>query len=185
MVMGEQTLATQVAVIGGGPDGYVAAFHAADLGLDVTLIDAEPQLGGVCLLRGCIPSKALLQVTKVLQETQAADAWGLTFDPPKVDLHKMRTWKDEVVATLAKGLSQLSQQRQVQVIQAMATFEASDHVRLQGAEVAHVTVEHAILATGSVPIALAGVSFETSGRIMDAAAALALPEIPETLLVVG
>ena len=103
MVMGEQTLATQVAVIGGGPGGYAAAFRAADLGLDVTLIDAEPQLGGVCLLRGCIPSKALLQVTKVLHDAQGADAWGLTFDPPKVDLHKMRTWKDEVVATLAKG----------------------------------------------------------------------------------
>jgi dihydrolipoamide dehydrogenase len=185
MVMGEQTSATQVAVIGGGPGGYAAAFRAADLGLDVTLIDAEPRLGGVCLLRGCIPSKALLQVTKVLQEAQAAAAWGMTFDPPRVDLHEMRTWKDEVVATLAKGLSHLSQQRQVQVIQAMATFEASDQVRLRGAEVAHVTYEHAILATGSVPMALPGVSFETGGRIMDAAAALALPEIPETLLVVG
>jgi dihydrolipoamide dehydrogenase len=109
----------------------------------------------------------------------------LIFDRPKVDLEKMRTWKDDVVATLAKGLSQLGQQRQVQVIQARAAFEASDQVRLQGAELAHVTFEHAILATGSAPIALPDVPFKTRGRIMDAAAALALPDLPETLLVVG
>lgn len=185
MVMGEQTLATQVAVIGGGPGGYAAAFRAADLGLDVTLIDAEPRLGGVCLLQGCIPSKALLQVVKLLHDTQRASAWGLTFDRPKVDLEKMRTWKDEVIATLAQGLRQLSQHRQVQVIQGRATFETSDQVRLHGADVAHVTFEHAILATGSEPIALPGVPFKTDSRIMDAAAALALPEIPDTLLVVG
>jgi len=111
MVMGEQTLETQVVVIGGGPSGYTAAFRAADLGLDVTLINAEAQLGGVCLLRGCIPSKALLQAMHLMREARQAAAWGLTFEQLRTDLEALRAWKDGVIAQLAGGLGTLSRQR--------------------------------------------------------------------------
>jgi dihydrolipoamide dehydrogenase len=185
MVMGEQTLETQVVVIGGGPGGYAAAFRAADLGLDVTLINAEARLGGVCLLRGCIPSKALLQAMHVVREARQAVAWGLTFSDLRMDLEALRTWKDGVIAQLANGLGALSQQRQVNLIQAQATFEASDRVRLYGADITHVRFEYAILATGSHPLPLSGVPFQAGSRIMDSTAALAVPDIPQTLLVVG
>jgi len=185
MVMGEQTLETQVVVIGGGPGGYAAAFRAADLGLDVTLINAEAQLGGVCLLRGCIPSKALLQAMHLVREARQAAAWGLTFEQLRTDLEALRAWKDGVIAQLAGGLGTLSQQRQVNLIQAHATFEASDRVRLQDAEITQVQFEHAILATGSHPVPLPGVPCQAGSRIMDSTAALAVPDIPETILVMG
>ena len=185
MVMGEQTLETQVVVIGGGPGGYAAAFRAADLGLDVTLINAEAQLGGVCLLRGCIPSKALLQAMHLVREARQAAVWGLTFEQLRTDLEALRAWKDGVIAQLASGLGALSQQRQVNLIQAHATFEASDRVRLHGADITHVQFEHTILATGSHPLSLSGVPFQAGSRVMDSTAALAVPDIPETLLVVG
>jgi dihydrolipoamide dehydrogenase len=183
--MGEETLTTEVAVIGGGPGGYAAAFRAADLGMEVTLINAEERLGGVCLLRGCIPSKALLQVTQLIHEARQAQGWGLAFGEPEIDVGALRSWKNDVTDKLVSGLDHLSQQRDVNVIQARATFEASDQVRLQGGDVDHVKFEHAIIATGSRPIPLPDVPFEEGSRIMDSAAALTLPEVPDSLLVVG
>ena len=187
MVMGEQTLETEVAVIGGGPGGYAAAFRAADHGFDVALINQEDKLGGVCLLRGCIPAKVLLEVAKLIHDARGADDWGLRYDDVEIDVDALREHKDLVIKRLVNGLGQLAKQRDVQVIQARAVFEASDAVRLQGekADVAHVQYDQAILASGSTPIPLPGTAFSDGGRIMSSKGALALPEIPESMLVVG
>ncbi|MBN1261161.1 MAG: dihydrolipoyl dehydrogenase [Anaerolineae bacterium] len=187
MVMGEQTLKTQVAVIGGGPAGYAAAFRAADLGLEVTLINAEAQLGGVCLLRGCIPSKALHRATSLIAIARDAEESGIHYQEPQVDLEGMRSWIEGIISSLARGLAYLAKQRDVQVVQARAVFESSTQLRLQGAEVAHVAFEHAILATGGHPSALPGLVFEEGRRVMSPGMAVQLPvsAVPETLLVVG
>ncbi|MCL4814793.1 MAG: FAD-dependent oxidoreductase, partial [Vicinamibacteraceae bacterium] len=112
----------QVAVVGAGPGGYGAAFMAADLGLKVALIDAEPNPGGVCLYRGCIPSKALLHVAKLLDEAKHAEAWGIAFGEPAIDVDKLRGFKEQVVAKLTGGLGQLSKQRKVEYIQGRASL---------------------------------------------------------------
>lgn len=185
MVMGEATIDTDVAVIGAGPGGYAAAFRAADLGLDVTMIDQDERLGGVCLLRGCIPSKALLHVTELLRDARDAAEYGLEFGEPKIDIAKIREWKNGVIDRLVNGLVTLSKQREVQLVHGRATFEGSDRLRVRGKNTTHVKYKHAILATGSRAISLPGTSFEKSGRIMSSTGALALADIPETLLVVG
>src|ERR1700740_2219930 len=120
----------RVAVIGGGPGGYAAAFLAADLGMKVTLIDPEANPGGVCLYRGCIPSKALLHVAKLIDESQQAKNWGVEFSSPKIDLTRLRTWKEGVVKKLTGGLGQLSKQRHVEYIQGRAAFENSTTLRV-------------------------------------------------------
>jgi dihydrolipoamide dehydrogenase len=185
MVMGEETYQAQVVVIGGGTGGYTAAFRAADLGLDVTLINDEEELGGVCLHRGCIPSKTLLEAAAFIQEARQAEEWGLAFGEPEIDPENLRDWKDSVIARLAKGLDKLSAERDINLIQARAVFEDTNHLRLEGADIARVEFRQAIVATGSEPISLSGVELGGNGRIMDAAAALELPEIPDKLLVVG
>jgi dihydrolipoamide dehydrogenase len=185
MVMGEATVETEVAVIGGGPGGYAAAFRAADLGLEVTMIDLEARPGGVCLYRGCIPSKTLLYLTELIHDASQASGMGVTFCPPEIDLDRLRSWKDQVIDRLTNGLVTLSKNRDVQYLQARAVFESSDSVRLTGSEVSHVKFKHAILATGSVPAALPGIEFKESGRIMSSREALQLADIPERLLVVG
>jgi dihydrolipoamide dehydrogenase len=187
MVMGEFTQETEVLVIGGGPGGYAAAFRAADLGLQVTMVDMEPRAGGVCLFRGCIPSKTLLYVSELLHDAKSAEKMGVDFNEPRVDLIRLREWKDQVVDRLAKGLVQLSKKRKVEYIQARAGFEDSHHVRLYDSEseVSHISFKHAIIATGSRPIALPGSEFKPGGRIMDSSSALKLEELPEKLLVVG
>jgi hypothetical protein len=114
----EVTQRLRIAVVGGGPGGYAAAFLAADLGMQVTLIDPEVNPGGVCLYRGCIPSKALLHVAKLVEESQQAKNWGVDFPPAKIDLARLRTWKESVVKKLTGGLGQLSKQRHVEYIQA-------------------------------------------------------------------
>src|SRR5277367_4241819 len=111
-----------IAVVGAGPGGYAAAFLAADLGMTVTLIDPEINPGGVCLYRGCIPSKALLHVAKLLEEAEQAKAWGIEFAEPKIDLGKLRSWKEGVVKKLTGGLGQLSKQRKVEFVQGKAGF---------------------------------------------------------------
>src|SRR5690606_39175142 len=113
---------TQLVVIGGGPGGYAAAFHAADMGMQVTLVDMEPNPGGVCLYRGCIPSKALLHVAKVASEAKHASHWGLTYTEPTIDIDKLRGYKDSVVEKLTGGLGQLSKQRKITFIQGKASF---------------------------------------------------------------
>lgn len=186
MVMGEQTRQTELLVIGGGSSGYAAAFRAAEMGLQVTLVTDEPRLGGVCLHRGCIPSKALLHATNLLDSAHTAREWGISFGEPEIDLDQLRTWKDKVVDQLVGGLGTLSDRHDIDVIQGRAVFEEPDKVRLQDAEeIALVEFEHAIIATGSRPIPLPGTQFESGNRIMDAAAALQLSDIPESLLIVG
>jgi len=186
MVMGEQTLETEVAVIGGGPGGYASAFRAADLGFEVALINQEERLGGVCLLRGCIPAKVLLEVSNLIHDGREARSWGLNYGELEIDVDTLRERKNLVVDRLVNGVETLAEQRDVQVVPARAVFEASDQVRLQGeADVAHVKYDHAILASGSSPIPLPGMAFREGSRIMSSKDALALPDIPETLLVVG
>ncbi len=177
---------TQLVVIGGGPGGYAAAFYAADLGMQVTLVDMEPNPGGVCLYRGCIPSKALLHVAKVASEAKHASHWGLTYAEPTIDLDKLRSFKDGVVSKLTGGLGQLSKQRKINFIQGKASFVDAKNlsIELAAGGTQEVSFEHAIIATGSYPTAIPGLSIK-SDRLMDSTGALNLPDIPKTLLVVG
>lgn len=176
---------TRLAVVGGGPGGYPAAFLAADLGIQVTLIDPEPNPGGVCLYRGCIPSKAILHVAKVITEARHAANWGIEFPEPKIDIDKLRNWKENVVQKLTGGLGQLSKQRKVNYIQGRASFIDSQTLKIQrndGEE--YLKFEHAVLATGSRPATVSNFS-HNSPRIMDSTTALELPDIPKAMLVIG
>lgn len=177
---------TQVAIIGGGPGGYVAAFRAADLGLEVTLIDLDENPGGVCLYRGCIPSKALLHVAKLLNETREAAAWGVTFGEPEVDLDKLRAFKDRVVAKMTGGLGQLSKARKVTYIRGRARFTGPQalSIELHDGGTQTLAFEQAVLATGSRPIMLPAFDIG-SDRIMDSTGALELKDVPGRLLIVG
>jgi dihydrolipoamide dehydrogenase len=185
MVMGELTQETEVLVVGGGPGGYAAAFRAADLGKEVTLIDLDARPGGVCLFRGCIPSKTLLVLTELLYDAGRAADMGIQFARPRIDLEQVRSWKQQIIERLASGLVTLSQQRGVQLVQAQAVFENSRQVRLTGGEISHFQFRHAIIATGSQPIPLADTPFKQGGRVMDSTGALELADIPGSLLVVG
>jgi dihydrolipoamide dehydrogenase len=176
---------TRLAVIGAGPGGYPAAFLAAGLGMDVTLVDPEPKPGGVCLYRGCIPSKALLHAAHVLHEAEAASAFGITFGKPEVDLDALRSWKDRVVGRLTDGLSTLARQRQTRYIRGRARFSEPHtlHVRLDG-ELVEVEFDYAIVATGSQPARPGPLRLE-SDRVWDSTRALEVPEVPGSLLIVG
>ncbi|MEJ2638199.1 MAG: dihydrolipoyl dehydrogenase [Desulfosarcinaceae bacterium] len=185
MVMGELEQETQVAVIGGGPAGYAAAFRAADLGLEVSLVDPSPRPGGVCLYEGCIPSKALLWMSELIYDAGRAADIGVTFGAPRIDLTALRRWKNRVIDTLADGLAQLCRQRGVQQLQARASFEDAHHIRLEGGDIRRLRFQQAVIATGSRPVALPNVAPLPQGRIMDAAGALALADLPKRLLVVG
>ena len=177
---------TQLVVVGGGPGGYAAAFYAADLGMQVTIVDMEANPGGVCLYRGCIPSKALLHVAKVASEAKHATNWGLTYAEPKIDLDKLRSFKDGVVSKLTGGLGQLSKQRKITFVQGKASFVDAKNLSIELAAGGTETLafEHAIIATGSHPSVIPGLSIK-SDRLMDSTGALDLPDIPKTLLVVG
>jgi dihydrolipoamide dehydrogenase len=178
---------TQVVVIGAGPGGYAAAFYAADLGMQVTLVDPALNPGGVCLYRGCIPSKALLHVADVLNEARHAEAWGLAFGAPKIDLDRLRGFKSKVVNQLTGGLGQLSKQRKVTYIQGTAAFRDArtlEITREGGGAAETLAFEHAIIATGSRPATVPGLSIDNP-RVMDSTGALELPDIPKSLLVVG
>jgi dihydrolipoamide dehydrogenase len=178
---------THVVVIGAGPGGYAAAFYAADLGMQVTLIDPEVNPGGVCLYRGCIPSKALLHVAEVLNEARHAEAWGIAFGAPKIDVDRLRGFKTKVVNQLTGGLGQLSKQRKITYIQGTAGFRDArtlEITREGRSETETLAFEHAIIATGSRPSKVPGLSIE-SPRLMDSTGALELPDIPSSLLVVG
>jgi dihydrolipoamide dehydrogenase len=173
-------------VIGAGPGGYAAAFAAADLGFQVALIDPEVNPGGVCLYRGCIPSKALLHVANLISEAKHAAAWGITYPDPKIDLDKLRSFKDAVVQKLVGGLGQLAKLRKVTYIQGMASFidNKTLNVELVKGGTDRVKFEHAIIATGSRPSTVPGLSID-SPRLLDSTSALDLPDIPKTLLVIG
>src|SRR5712671_257574 len=176
----------RLAVVGGGPGGYAAAFLAADLGMQVTLIDPELNPGGVCLYRGCIPSKALLHVAKLIEESQQAKNWGIEFPKPKIDLSRLRIWKENVVKKLTGGLGQLSKQRHVEYIQARAAFENSTTLRITKSDNSETVLsfDRIILATGSRPAIIPTFKLD-SPRLMDSTGGLNLEDIPGTLLVVG
>ncbi|MBD3165681.1 dihydrolipoyl dehydrogenase [bacterium] len=178
----------ELIVIGGGPGGYAAAFHAADKGMNVTLIDPEENPGGVCLYRGCIPSKALLHVAKVIHEAREAEQWGVTFGAPKIDADKVRGFKDKVVKQLTGGVGQLAKARKIEHIRGWAKFTSSTAVEIdlvKGAEgPTAIEFEHAILATGSQPIHLPMFDWD-SDKIVDSTGALDVSGPPKSLLVVG
>jgi dihydrolipoamide dehydrogenase len=175
-------------VLGGGPGGYAAAFLAADLGMEVTLVEADSRLGGTCLLRGCIPSKALLHVAKVVAEARELADWGVAFGPPRIDVAALRARKEKVIATLSGGLKQLAKQRKVKVIHARGVFEDSQTLYLKGegapADDPRLSFDHCILAVGSLPARMAAFDLGTD-RVLDSTTALELKDVPPSLLVVG
>jgi len=177
---------TQLAIIGGGPGGYAAAFLAADLGLEVTLIDPAENPGGVCLYRGCIPSKALLHLAKLINESREAHKWGVTFQEPEIDLDKVRSWKESVINQLTGGLGQLSSQRKIKHIRARAIFKDSLTLEIDDPQKgkSELQFDYAVLATGSRPTKIRGL-FIDSPRVMNSTKALELEDIPESLLIVG
>lgn len=185
----------QVVVLGGGPGGYAAAFLAADEGLDVAIVEAEPRLGGTCLLRGCIPSKALLHVAKVIGEVdELRHEWGVEFsEKPKIDVDKLRARKDQVINNLTGGLANLAKRRGVKVIRARGSFLNSTTLKLDAVDDAadsgipdggQLTFEKCVIATGSVP-AMPPAFDVGSDRVMDSTGALLMKDIPGTLLVIG
>jgi dihydrolipoamide dehydrogenase len=184
--MSDNKNSTQLAIVGGGPGGYPAAFLAADLGLEVTLIDEGPRPGGVCLFRGCIPSKALLHAAKLINEARDAANWGIKFSEPEIDLDQLRAWKEQVVQQLTGGAAQLAKYRNVDFIQGRATFMNANTLRIEKVEGGEETLafEHAIAATGSRPAVIPSLALD-SDRLMDSTSALDLPDIPKTLLVIG
>lgn len=185
MVMGELEVSAEVLVIGSGPGGYAAAFRAADLGLDVALVDPKPRPGGVCLYEGCIPSKTFLHVTELMHDAEQAGAMGLHFAAPRLDLSELRHWKQQVINSMADGLAFLSKKRGVQLIKGLARFEDANTVRLEHSEVRRIRFQKAIIATGSKTIAYPGCEERPGGRIIDSTKALALADIPASLLIIG
>ena len=177
---------THVAVVGAGPGGYAAAFYAADLGMQVTLVDPEANPGGVCLYRGCIPSKALLHVAKVLDEAGHAKEWGIEFGKPKIDLDRLRGFKNRVVDKLTSGTGQVAKLRKVNYLQGRATILSPNKLKvaMEGGGEQTIDVDAMILATGSEPARIPALSID-SPRVMDSTGALDLPEIPGSLLVIG
>ena len=177
---------TQLAIIGAGPGGYAAAFRAVELGLQVALIDPEANPGGVCLYRGCIPSKALLHVAKLVSEAEESAAIGVTFSKPKIDLERVRSWKNEVVGKLTGGLGGKVGKMKISYVRGMAQFKDARTLTVKAADgtVGEMAFEKAILATGSRPIMLPGVAAE-SLRIVDSTGALDIADVPASLLVVG
>ncbi len=179
-------ISVQAVVIGAGPGGYAAAFYAADLGMSVALVDPDTNPGGVCLYRGCIPSKALLHAAKVIGESHDAGAFGVTFPAPKIDLDKLRSWKDAVVGKLTGGLGQMTKMRKITYVRGWAAFAdaRSLDVKLAAGGAQKLVFEHAIIATGSLPSKIPGLSTD-SPRVMDSTTALELADVPGKLLVIG
>ncbi len=178
---GDATHRAELVVIGAGPGGYTAAFRAADLGMDVLLVERSPVLGGVCLNVGCIPSKALLHAAKVIDEAAAMAEHGVVFGQPAIDANKLRDWKNEVIGKLTGGLSTMAKQRKVRVVQATALFDSANRLRLDNDET--VDFEKCIIAAGSEPMMLP--NLPNDPRIVDSTGALELAPLPKRLLVVG
>ena len=183
--MGDLVVEVDVAIVGGGPGGYSAAFRCAELGLETVVIDAGKRLGGACLFEGCIPSKALLHVAALIEDAERARELGVDFGEPRVSLDPLRKWKSErVVGRLARGLASVAKSKSVDVIGGRAVFESSRELRVEGEEPQKVRFKHAIIATGSTPARLPDLSV-AGDRLLDSTAALELAEIPEKLLVIG
>jgi dihydrolipoamide dehydrogenase len=185
MVMGDLVREVDVAVVGGGPGGYSAAFRCAELGLDTVVIDAGKRLGGACLYEGCIPSKSLLHVAALMHEVERAREFGLDYDKPSVSLDALRRWKTErVVGKLGRGLAGVARTKGVDVIGGRGVFEDSRGLRVEGEEPQKIRFKHAIIASGAVPASLPGLG-PASGRVMDSTAALEIADVPPRLLVIG
>jgi dihydrolipoamide dehydrogenase len=185
MVMGDLVREVDVAVVGGGPGGYTAAFRCAELGLETVIVDADQRLGGVCLHDGCIPSKALLHVAAVIHETDRAREFGLEFGERRLALPSLRAWKAErVIGKLAKGLAAAAKARGVDVVGGRAMFADARALRVEGEEPQVIRFGHAIVATGSLPARPPGIAL-ASDRVMDSSLALELADVPDRLLVVG
>ncbi|MEX2259507.1 MAG: FAD-dependent oxidoreductase, partial [Woeseia sp.] len=178
---GDGDATTGLVVIGAGPGGYSAAFRAADLGLDVTLVERWPVLGGVCLNVGCIPSKALLHAAKVIDDAAAMSGHGIAFGKPRIDASALRGWKNEVVGKLTGGLTQLARQRKVKVVHGEARFRSANQLELDNGET--IDFEHCIIAAGSESAKLPGTPDDP--RIVDSTGALELEPLPKRMLVVG
>lgn len=175
----------ELVVVGGGPGGYAAAFMAADLGLQVTLVDPQPNPGGVCLYRGCIPSKALLHVARLIYEVGEASRWGVDFGNPDIDVERLRDWKNSVVGKLTRGLGGLGDRRRIRHVRGRGRFTGPWQLEIDdGDGVSAMEFEHAIVATGSTPSPLPGLSFEQP-EVMSSAEALELKEVPDRLMIVG
>jgi dihydrolipoamide dehydrogenase len=189
MVMGDLPVETQLLVLGDGPGGYAAAFRAADLGLDVTLVGSDARPGGVCLLRGCIPSKALLHLAELTTAAGEAAEMGLDLGldgpRPRWDLERVRGWTDGIVGQLSEGLAELCERRGIQRIRGRGAFAGPRRLLLSESDYSSIDFEHAIIATGSRPAAPPGIDMRPDGRIMDSTGALALADVPQRLLVVG
>ena len=178
------TIKTDVAVLGSGPGGYTAAFRAADLGLKTVLIERYPSLGGVCLNVGCIPSKALLHVAKVISDTREAAAYGIEFGEPNIDRTRLLRWKDKILSRLTGGLKGLAGQRQVTLVQGAGQFVSPNRIAVAtGDGTQDVEFDKAIIAVGSRPVSLP--DCPDDARVMDSTGALALPDIPSRLLIIG
>lgn len=176
---------TQVVVIGGGPGGYAAAFRCADLGLETVLVERYSALGGVCLNVGCVPSKALLHVAKVIEETKALRKHGIVFGEPQTDLYKVRTWKETVINQLIFGLSSMAKSRKITVITGYGTFTSATTLQVKGENgTTIVTFDNAIIAAGSRPIQLPFIP-HNDPRVWNSTDALALTYVPKRLLVIG
>ena len=182
---GKTDLTCDLLVLGSGPGGYTAAFRAADLGLNVVLVERYKQIGGVCLNVGCIPSKALLHAAKVIVETESMEEHGVSFGKPKINVDKLRAWKDGIVNQLTAGLKSLAKQRKVQIIAGSGEFVDPDHLCVTDAEAKKIIIhfENAIIAAGSQPVRLPFLPEDP--RILDSTGALQLREIPDHLLVLG
>jgi dihydrolipoamide dehydrogenase len=185
MVMGDMVMTVDLVVIGSGPGGYGSAFRAADLGLDVALIDPRPRPGGVCLHEGCIPSKTFLFLAELILDTRRAGKMGVRFSEPEIDLVAMQSWKNQVIDNMADGLVSLSSRRGVQLIKGTAQFENNTTVRLEGSEISRLKFKHAIIATGSIPLVFPGTKPTPESRIMSSTGALSLKDIPEKMLIIG
>jgi len=179
-------VSNNIAVIGGGPGGYAAAFLAADLGMKVTLIDREQNPGGVCLYRGCIPSKALLHVAKLIEESRHAKNWGIEFGEPRIDVARLRSFKEGVVNKLTGGLGQIAKARKVQYVRGDASFDSSSTIRVkkQAGGEESLSFDRIIVATGSLPAVIPSLKLD-SPRMLDSTSALDLQDVPRTLLVIG
>ncbi|WP_113907102.1 dihydrolipoyl dehydrogenase [Aliidiomarina celeris] len=175
---------TQVVVLGGGPGGYSAAFRAADLGLDVVIVERYNVLGGVCLNVGCIPSKALLHVAKHIEDAAHMSDAGVDFGKPKIDLDKIRAHKEKVVGQLTGGLGQMSKMRKVKVVTGKGEFTGANELKVVGDEETTIKFEHAIIAAGSQPVELPFIPHDDE-RIWDSTDALELPFVPKKMLVLG
>jgi len=176
---------TQLVVLGAGPGGYSAAFRAADLGIDTVIVDARETLGGVCLNVGCIPSKALLHVAKVIQEAKHLSSNGVSFGEPTFDLDKIRAWKDSVVSQLTKGLSGMSKMRKVKHVQGYGKFTGANTLEVEGPDGKKTTIsfDNAVIAAGSEPVSLPFIPEDE--RVIDSTGALEMRDIPEKMLVLG